>query len=500
MFNHNFVARLVALALALVAAQTRADDWWTFVRQTPGQPYPTIHVYSDDGTRWDRVGDIEQGLSFHVDARGLCPESWRTHPNSTLGVHTKAPANQLVSQASLNLNTELRSYGPNSGAGWQVHNFKGPYVPPAYEPPPDQMCNTWLGNELVGVANPDQKRKQLLANGITKTLNGRYTATFNLWCQANNGAKKSKSLTTDITAKVVCHGNPAALNVPDPPARREKTDDGIYFMDIWANPASSANYKGFCPKKITFGGEIEYKVLPGRTVNLKYRYVARRGATVITSDYFTTVYNTTARKNLHSWGLDFPLHSDGPQIAAPTNAGTPDVYGGNVVLEFVGAVPFHANLQPVQFNVTCLKEGTVNPAVSGVPGNMTAPAKPREMLPGSPQAPAVKPQVGEAAMIAVKSDLAIRSIAPASARNPLLLVTIANLGAAPSTPTQLSLLLPDGKSVRVPVGAIPAQGQLVVRLSPPASLASAQLLRLRVDDPDRVDESNEANNEFSLRR
>jgi hypothetical protein len=193
-----------------------------------------------------------------------------------------------------------------------------------------------------------------------------------------------KTATAELSAKVICHGNPDALDVPDPPPRRVKHDDGIHYMDIWANPASSANFTGFCPKKITFGGEVEYKVLPGRTVNLKYRYVATSGARVIESDYFTTVYDATARKLLHSWGLDFPLHTGGLQFQSPTNSGEPDIYGGNVVLEFVGAVPYHANLQPVQFKVTCLKEGVVNPAVAGAHGTMASPSAPPGAIPAQP--------------------------------------------------------------------------------------------------------------------
>ena len=280
-------------------------------------------------------------------------------------------------------------------------------------------------------------------------------------------------------------------------------------MDIWANPASSANYKGFCPKKVTFGGEVEYKVLPGRTVNLKYRYVATSGARVIKSDYFTTTYNSTARKILHSWGLDFPLNTGGPQFAAPTNSGEPDVYGGNVVLEFAGGVKYHANLQPVQFKVTCLKEGVVNSALGGMPGSMTAPARPREVLPGTQQPSPARQTLNEAAVspanpstaaIAGKPDLAIRSASPASGTDRVLLVKIANLGAAPSTATQLTMFLPDGKPIRARVGAIPARGLLDVRLPSPVSLAGLRPLRLRIDDPDRVAETNETNNELSLLR
>jgi hypothetical protein len=367
------------------------------------------------------------------------------------------------------------------------------------------MCNALLAEELVGAANPTQRRKEILAGGITRTLEHSYQARFNLACGFDN-IVTTKLATAQLSAKLICHGNPAALNVPDPPAHRVKHDDGIHYMDIWANPSSSANYTGYCPKKITFGGEVEYKVLPGRTVNLKYRYVATSGARVIKSDYYTTVYDSTARKVLHSWGLDFPLQTGGPQIAAPTNSGEPSVYGGNVVLEFVGAVPYHANLQPVEFKVTCLKQGVVNPAVAGAPNTIASSTAPRETVHVSPQPPA-QPKAMESSNAAsnsaatlAKPDLTIRSAAPASGSDVVLLVNIANLGTAPSTATQVTMFLPDGKPVRAQLRVVPAGGTLTVRLTSPMSLTGMQLLRLRVDDPDRVAETNETNNEYSLRR
>ncbi len=501
MGNRNFARSISVLVFAIVAAQARAADWWAYTQQTPGKPFPTIHVYSDAGTSWDRVGDIEAGLTFHVDARGRCAESWNLHPDTSLDVYSSQP----VTAASLDINTGNRSYGPGHGAGWRAHDFKGPYkAPKSTAGTPVQMCNAWLNEESSGAADKAQRRRELLASGITRTVERAYTARFHLSCKQDNilfdDDYADKTATAELSAKVICHGNPDALDVPDPPARRVKHDDGIHYMDIWANPASSANYKGFCPKKITFGGEAEYKVLPGRTVNLKYRYVATSGARVIKSDYFTTTYDSTARKVLHSWGLDFPLNTGGPQIQAPTNSGEPTVYGGNVVLEFVGAVPFHANLQPVQFKVTCLKEGVVNPAIAGGADSMAAPARPHDVVPAGQKPSLDRRQVKEAAApsAAAKPDLTIRSANLASGSDRVLLVKIANLGTAPSPATQLTMLLPGGKPIRTPVGVIPARGLLEVRLMSTLALARTRPLRLRIDDPDRIEEANEANNEYSL--
>src|SRR5688572_31769022 len=111
MTSKNSVGRVLALTLAMVTVQAHADDWWAYTQQTPGKPFPTIHVYSDEGTSWDRVGDIEAGLTFHVDARGRCPETWNLHPETSLVVN----ATGHVTTASLDINTGNRSYGPGHG-------------------------------------------------------------------------------------------------------------------------------------------------------------------------------------------------------------------------------------------------------------------------------------------------------------------------------------------------------------------------------------------------
>lgn len=496
---HNKNICVAAILLVLAAAQARADDVTASTQQTPGKPFPTIHVFSDDGTAWDRVGEIEAGLSFHVDARGRCPEGFNTQPNSYLRVLSAA---NVVASASLDINTDNRSFGAGYGATWRQHSFKGHYAPaqgPAGRP--EQLCNAWLNQELAGKPNPTLRRKQILAEGITRTVNQAYKAHFLLSCKQTSllhgDSSDHRLAQADMSAKVICHGNPAALNVRDPPPRRVKQDDGIYHMDIWANPSASANYTGFCPRKLNFGGEIEYKVLPGRTVNLKYRYVATSGARVIKSDYYTTTYTSTERKNLHSWGLDFPLTTGGPQLMAPTNSGEPDVYAGNVVLEFVGAVPFHATLQPVQFKVTCLKDGVVNPAVGGSPDNFGTQTRPRDPVAMNP-APAAQLKANGVVQ-AGKPDLAIRAVLPAPGNERVLLVRVTNLGAAPSPPTQLSMFLPEGKPIRAQVGVVAPNGQREIRVAAPQSLKGVRPLRLRIDDPDRVAESNEDNNEFVLR-
>ena len=81
----------------------------------------------------------------------------------------------------------------------------------------------------------------------------------------------------------------------------------------------------------------------------------------------------------------------------------------------------------------------------------------------------------------------------------MLRVQIVNGGEAPSTATRLRVWTPDGKEWRAPVPALdPGQETwIVVRADIP--LSSAESIQARVDDPDRVKESDENNNEHKVK-
>ncbi len=379
--------KLVTIAIFTLAgtrAHAQATAW---VQQTPGEEYPTIHVYSDSATQWDRVS-TQGGLTFHVDARGQCIQYYRTQNNSFVSVYADG---RPFAYANLGINEDHQNYGPDHGQGWQQLVFTGTYADPrSPNSDPVAMCNSLLASSAAGAADPARRRHELLAAGLTKEIQAAYTAEFALVCREKPGRvfrdEDVGEATTDLRAKLVCHGNPAALgNIPEPepPPQRRPDPVGINSMDIWANPSASATYRGFCPKKIHFGGEIRY-VLPanGNQANVRYRYVATQGENVFKSDVYKTTFTATGKKILKSWPLQFPLMTGGPQLSATTDSGVPDVYGGNVVLEFVGNPPIHANLQPVQFNVTCLKEGQFSEAVIGGDNTLGTPTRPRD--PGFP--------------------------------------------------------------------------------------------------------------------
>lgn len=370
--------------VVLLLAGSHAHAQAAYVQQRPGAPYPNIHVYSDSPTQWDRVGETDDGLTFYVDARGHCPDHWKSQTNSYLKV---VSGSQDVAHANLRVSEHHQNYGPDHGQGWEQHTLTGTYVnPQSPNSSPVAVCNAQLAARSAGAPDPEQRRRELLATGFNVEVQRAYQAQFGLNCSDTGGGYQSSQFfraTADVYATVQCHSNPAALDVPEPPPPQRQPDPvGINSMDIWANPSASANYRGFCPKRIHFGGEIRY-VLPanGNDRDVKYRYIATHGVNVFKSDVYTTKFTETGKKILKSWPLQFPLVTGGPQLSAATESEAPDVYGGTVVLEFVGNPPIHANLKPVKFNITCLKEGQLSEAVMGGENTLGSATRPREPFP-----------------------------------------------------------------------------------------------------------------------
>jgi CARDB len=455
---------LPILLLAVAGAHAHAQA--VYVQQTPGAPYPIIHVYSDSATQWDRVGETQNGLTFYVGARGSCPKNWKTQHSSHLKVMS---GSQNVGSAHLGINRAHQNYGPDHGQNWVEHTIDAPYVnPQSPNSDPVAVCNAQLAARSASAPDPAQRRRELLGNGFTHDFARAYEAEFGLYC-ADTGAGFQESqyfiAEANIYAQVQCHSNPEALEVPPP--QRLPDPVGINSMDIWANPSASANYRGFCPKELRFGGEISYK-LPanGNAVDLRYRYVATHGANVFKSAVFTTRYTATGKKFLKSWELGFPLMTGGPQLSATTNSGEPDVYGGNVALEFLGNPPINANLQPVQFNVTCLKEGQFAEAVMGGENTLGAATRPRDPgFPGGNPQPdpwqhTVTPNVNPNPTIPLDpaSIPGSKDPAPKNPGQP-----------APGEPAQPAPGLPDPviPSGGIPPGAVPAQQNPTQQMTAP---------------------------------
>jgi subtilase family serine protease len=97
----------------------------------------------------------------------------------------------------------------------------------------------------------------------------------------------------------------------------------------------------------------------------------------------------------------------------------------------------------------------------------------------------------------MKADLTIEAVQVAPANPGRLRVKVANQGLSPAVETQLVLIYHHGDDVAVRSAVVPlletGERQWLV-VEGGTLLREADKVLLRIDDPDRVDESDEANN------
>lgn len=487
-------ATIWAAVIMLGAATDAGAQAW--IRQSPGKPLPKIHAYSDDGDGWNRVGD--DGLKFYVDARGKCDEDWRTNLDSSLAVSANG---QDFAHAYLGINEDHRNYGPDHGNDWEHLDFTGLYHP-QQSPPiwPAQLCGETASSRAGNGPDRFQRLTKLRAEGFDIALPHAYTARFKLWCVSKKRVlpppPKLWSADADVAATLRCHGNPKAYDVAPPPP-----PPGIQAMRLWVNPSGDATWSGFCPKTLHFSGEVTYQLPPGEhAANLKYRYVATRGAQVVRSDEFTTTFTASEKKILHIFNLEFPFSTGHPTIKAPTASDAPDVYKGSVALEFAGNPPIHANLVPAPFDVTCLKKGTVVAPLGGS-GNLASPMAPID--PVVPNGSNTTPIPHGTAQVALPN-FTVRGASPIRGAGNTIgyRVRVMNTGHIATPPSHLrffrgSMAVPGADAAVGPIAPGAARDVLV---NPSAALAAPGPLVVRVDANQQVRESDETDNDYAIRR
>jgi CARDB len=524
---------LVTLLTPVTALAARPQPNGAHLDQTETQ---TVHVAASSGEFYDSLAGSQSQMKTML--YGRC-----SNGRQLLAAWVKAKNAQY--KATVFQNDVIETSGTVDPNGKEIKPTTV-FVPDGIHPS-FSFPNVWK-QKVVEACNSNLI-KQVNQNGLTKAA-----ALAKEW-HLNNVAIDTLEATLSCDHEPTgtgfdSHGNdnyttqiPAKVNVvcdkvakPEPPPQRTTPDPGIHLMKLWFNPSESANYVGFCPKKLHVGGEMSYQLPPtGRDKDVRYRYVLERGVHTIKSPIYTTTFTESGKKYLHTWPVDFPLGNPGGDLVAPTAHDKPDVFAGTVVLEFVNNVPIHSNLKALPFKVTCIKEGKVSaavggngqlaseqrpidrfptggqspqampafPAMPGAPVMPAMPAKPSPAVIAATPAQSTNPVATGTAFVAKFADLIIRTVQAVPGNDRNLRVLVKNIGTADAGPTNLKTFYHRSGQVVVrgtTVGAIPAGGEAwVIANVNDYPFSSASAVTMRVDDPNRIAESNEGNNDYKYK-
>jgi hypothetical protein len=300
-----------------------------------------------------------------------------------------------------------------------------------------------------------------------------------------------QSLPTYADVKVICRKKPATYVIADPVKPKPTTSDDL-AMGFQVNQAALAitpkHYAAKCPAKLHLNPTIE---ATGKGT-VKYRFIDQLGNH---SQTFQVKFDKSDVKFLDHVieidgknkpkGLGFATaqpQSGGLGLAAPSN---PNLTQGYFQVEVLSPHKKLSNIADYSVKCTVKTAGddeiTTGPSdPKPVIGNLVADVKPTKKL----------------------ADLVIDSVQPSPAVPTKLFVKVTNKGTAASTPTNLKALRWVGnqataRGTLVPA-VLPGQSQVVLA-ELGGTIDGATHLYVRVDDPNRVLESDDGNNSFTVK-
>jgi hypothetical protein len=308
--------------------------------------------------------------------------------------------------------------------------------------------------------------------------------------------KQSQPIWANIN--VICQkGGPSRIvDDPTPTPPPSASDDlAIGFQVKQAALAiTPKSYEGKCPMNLHLNPTIETN---GKGT-VRYRFRDHLGNKTqefqVKFDkadvkFLDHVFEIDAKGKPKGLGLATPQAAGGELgLAAPSN---PDLIQGYFQLEIVKP---HRKLSKVSdYSVKCK-------SVTAGEGKITS--APTEPKPGFGDLLVVEGIKGDTKPSKTLADLVIDSVQPSPAVPTKLFVKVTNKGTAASTPTNL-------KALRWVGNKATARGTLVPAMKPGESqvvlaelggtIAGANQLYVRVDDPNRVLESDDGNNSFKVK-
>jgi hypothetical protein len=353
---------------------------------------------------------------------------------------------------------------------------------------PIEICNSGL--ELF----VDQGKHGIAQKGWAKKYYNAYPVEVSLVCRKPGKKKLGFSEpdafggdSADIMFAAWVHCLPAPVfqttSGPKPPVKKA----GLQSAEVWINPMSNADYKGPCPKKLTFGGKANFLKGGQTPYELHYRYRTKDGDA---SPIMKTTFDKSGEQILKSWQKNFGAGGPAGQTFKAAGAPSgPQVISSWVKLEILASKPPHQVIATRQGNhrLTCEAQpdpGTTFQAGGSGPGGGKPPIATAKLA-----APTAKP------------DLRIVSVVKHGSEGKALLAVVTNGGSGASKATRLKLFYHRSGKVATSLAAVPplkaGESRRVV-IASASPLKHASSLSLRVDDPNVNAETDEGNNSFQV--
>ena len=287
---------------------------------------PIIHVYSEDGDRYDFVGHMNEPVVFSATFSGHCGRVYKAN-GAQFRIGDTAEGFSVPSDRG--------AWFSRTGIVRLPKDELGGFDPV-------RACNDKLKSLS---ADTDKSKEALIQAGFGIRYPNQFRGRGSLYCSGNNNTQGAN---VDLDVWVYCRARESktpirAKKVKVPHVELVPLISGLQFH------VDKEAYVGKCPTGVLFTGSIT----TSRAGRVKYRTVAHDGSK---SPEFTLEFGGAATKEISKWGETFGKPDPSGSLSAGGASGDGPDYAGWRRLEILEPKGF-ASSTPAEFSITCQAPG-----------------------------------------------------------------------------------------------------------------------------------------------
>ena len=300
---------------------------------------PIIHVYSENGKKYDFVGHMNEPVTFSASFSGSCGRVYKAN------------------SAQFRIGDTTEGFSVPGGRGDYISRSAVVHLPKSDLGGFDAVkaCNNKL-NTLAAETN--KSKSALIELGFGVKYSNQFKGRGTFFCSGHNNVQGTN---VNLDVWVNCRAKESEAKPVPKRAKKLKVSKIVPLISGMQFQVDKENYKGECPTGVIFSGSIT----TSRAGEVKYRTVAHDGHK---SPAFTLKFNAAGTKQISKWGQTFSKPDAGGTLSAgggsdddPTYAGwrrlkivEPKGYASSTEAEY--AITCQA--EPVQLQVVPLKKTT----------------------------------------------------------------------------------------------------------------------------------------------